>query len=152
MALYKFRLVDGSELYSKHSKFTNVLTETKTAYAEKLVDYLHYIFSNNDFLPLYNLYTTHPDYTNITYDATEKIVYMPKFYDNAKEYLYDYYTDQNVPFINILNENDKYTLEEIERIINYCIVHFEDLDSYQSWLELIIEPFIKCEVLNIKKK
>jgi hypothetical protein len=129
------------------------LTETKIAYAEKLVDYLHYIFSNKDFLPLYNLYTTHPDYTNITYDATEKILYIPKFYDSTKKYTEDDYDDDYFgPFINMLNKNDKYTLEEIKKIIKYCIVHFDDLDSYGTWLQLIVEPLIKCEVLNIEKK
>lgn len=151
MALYKFRLVDCAKIGYEHVT-KEALSETKIAYAKKLVDYLHFIFSNKDFLPLYNLYTTHPDYTNITYDATEKIVYMPKFYDTTKENLVDYYTNQNVPFINVLNKNDKYTLKEIKKIIKHCIDRFDDLDSYGTWLELIVEPLVKCEVLNIEKK
>lgn len=35
MNLYKFRFINGGELYSKNSKFSDVLEETKTALANK---------------------------------------------------------------------------------------------------------------------
>jgi len=152
MNLYKFRFINGGELYSKNSNFNNVLKETKTALANKFIDYLHFIFSEGEFFPLYNLYWKNPSYGIITYDTKEKIVHIPDFYDYTIEYFNDKDEDENYdPIVDMLNENDKYTLEEISKLINYCLEEHYDLDSYGGFLELVIEPLIKCEVLDVSK-
>lgn len=89
----------------------------------------------------------------MTYDIKEKIVHIPKFYDYTTKYFNDKDEDENYdPIVNMLNKNDKYTLEEISKLINCCLEEKYDLDSYGGFLELIVEPLVKCEVLDIQEK
>jgi len=145
MQLYKFRLINGCDLASKDSDFDEVVKETKPAIATKLIDYLHFIFSYGDFLPLYTWYCFKDNYTNITYDANEKIINIPNLYDC---FIKCHTSEIDETLLHMLNTNNNYTLNEISNLIHYCLED-NDLDSWGSHLQLIIEPIIKCDVLDI---
>ena len=56
------------------------IKEMTKAIANNLKEYLHFIFENNEFLPLYNLTNDGTYNRKISYDKNKMIIHMPEYY------------------------------------------------------------------------
>lgn len=152
MKFYRFILINGEDFSTKYTCYDDSVYTTTTACANKLTDYLHYLFSKKEFLPLYNLYEIDGEYGPITYDDQEKILHMPNFYEYTLERFKECVEDNFKgsyrfdikALIEMLNKDDKYTLNEAGKMIEFCIDQYIELDSYGSDLRLIKEPYVEC--------
>lgn len=149
MYIYKFIVTNEVDDEIIYGGVLARIKETTMAITNNPKEYLHFIFKNNQFLPLYNLINDGEYSGKITYNKDEMIIHMPEFY----EYVLQWFECEGgskrcKQFIEMLNINNKYTLDEILEIIFFSIKNFDDLDSYGSSLNLYRYNIYTCEQIS----
>jgi hypothetical protein len=140
MNIYRFRYINYERIRSR--KFE--LKETVPATSVNLKNYLHYLFKQKIFW-IFD-YITDGLYGKVkecNYDEKLKILYIQiDWCDNfIKEYI------EYNPFLKIIQFNDnKINLDDCAYLIeSFCKSEYNnDIDTYGSTLELIVDKQIKC--------